>query len=55
VIIERAEEKKGKKAEFYLIQGKKDSCQFNMHFRDPFSPFMAFGVGLATNIQKKIA
>jgi hypothetical protein len=55
VIIERKEEKKGKKAEFYLIHGKKSKGEFNLHFRDPFSPFTAFGVSLVTNIKKQIA
>lgn len=54
-MIERSEADKGKKAEFYLVQGKKNTGEFNLHFRDPFSPFMAFGVFLVTSINKAIA
>lgn len=45
----------GKDAEFYLIHGKQESGVFNLHFRDPFSPFLAFGTSLVSLIKKKIA
>lgn len=55
ILVSTDEADQGKNAEFYLIHGKQESGVFNLHFRDPFSPFLAFGASLVTLIKKKIA
>ena len=55
ILISKQEEEMGKDAEYYFIQGKVVSGEFNLHFRDPYSPFMAFGTSLVSLIKKKIA
>lgn len=55
ILLDKKEAHKGKKAEFYLVQGKKQTGCFNLHFRDPLSPFQAFCTSLVAFVKKALA